>query len=66
MEETGQEKEELSPVRRAAGQNGVGRRTGLKVGEKQVGNYLKSRVAAMCIHVNRVSLIQLYIHHLWS
>ena len=47
-------------------QSGGGRRTGLKVGEKQVGNYLKSRVTVMCIHVNRVTLIQLYIHHLWS
>lgn len=34
--------------------------------EKQVGNYLKSRVPVMCIHSNRFSSIQLYIHHLWS
>lgn len=35
VEEVDQEKEELSPARQAAGQDGGGRWRGLKVGEKQ-------------------------------
>lgn len=35
MEEVDQEKEELSPARQAAGQDGGGRWRGLKVGEKR-------------------------------